>query len=93
MAFGGGLRGLMTSKNRLDSAFGALWRLTVGFGTNLKIMVSPVRIRVPPLRKHLQIEGKSKAPVMWPEPFYCNRLLTECLSIAPAAESPKPGRT
>jgi hypothetical protein len=59
MAFGGGSRDSVTSKNRLDSAYGALWRLNVGFGTDsLKIMVSPVRIRVPPLQKVLQIAGK-----------------------------------
>jgi hypothetical protein len=50
-ALPGGPRRSATSKNRLDSAYDALWRLTVGFGTDLKIMVSPVRIRVPPLKK------------------------------------------
>jgi hypothetical protein len=43
-AVDGGLRRSMTSKSRLDSVYGALWRLTVGFRTDLKIMVSPVRI-------------------------------------------------
>jgi hypothetical protein len=38
-------------KNRLDSAYGSLWQRTAGFRTDLKIMVSPVRIRVPPLIK------------------------------------------
>jgi hypothetical protein len=36
----------------LDSANGGLWRETVDF--RLKIMVSPIRIRVPPLDKVLQ---------------------------------------
>jgi len=36
-------------QNRLDSAHGAPWRSNVGFRTELKIMVLPVRIRVPPL--------------------------------------------
>jgi hypothetical protein len=34
----------------------------VGFGTDLKIMVSPVRIRVPPLIKVLQIAEKVRRP-------------------------------
>jgi hypothetical protein len=58
---------------RLDSAHGALWRLTVGFGTDLKIMVSPVRIRVPPLKKTLQNVENLRTPVTEPEPIYCNR--------------------
>jgi hypothetical protein len=41
------------------TAYGALWRLTVGFGSDsLKIMVSPVRIRVPPLTKTGVLQGK-----------------------------------
>jgi hypothetical protein len=44
LAFGGGLRMSVISKNRLDSAYGALWRLTEDFGTDLKIMVPPVLI-------------------------------------------------
>jgi hypothetical protein len=43
---------------------GVLRRRTVGCRTDLKIMVSPVRIRVPSLRKYLQIARKSKAPVL-----------------------------
>ena len=35
----------------------------------LKIMVSPVRIRVPPLIKVLQIAKKARAPDVLPEPF------------------------
>jgi hypothetical protein len=49
-------------KNRLDSVYGDLWQLTVGFGTSLKIMVSPVRIRVPPLLKYLQSAEKVGSP-------------------------------
>ena len=67
----------MTSKMRLDSAHEALWRLTVGFGTDLKIMVSPVRIRVLPLKKVLQnVEkledsgNRTGAHLLQP---YCNR--------------------
>ena len=41
----------MLSEKRLDSVYGAPWRLTAGFRTDLKIMVSPIRIRVPPLKK------------------------------------------
>src|SRR3712207_9261600 len=52
--------GQVASKDRLDSAYGARWRLTVGSWTDLKIMVSPVRIRVPPLIKILQMAGKYK---------------------------------
>ncbi len=37
---------------------GVLWRLTAGSRTDLKIMVSPVRIRVPPLKKVLQLTRK-----------------------------------
>jgi hypothetical protein len=40
-------------------------------------MVSPVRIRVPPLEKVLQNTEKTKAPVLWPELFYCNRAVAE----------------
>jgi hypothetical protein len=50
----------MTSKNRLGSAYGGLWRRTAGLGTDLKIMVSPVRIRVPPLLKDAQIAGNRR---------------------------------
>ena len=35
-------------------------RSTVKYGTCLKIMVSPVRVRVPPLKKYLQNIGKPK---------------------------------
>jgi hypothetical protein len=77
-AVDGGLRRSMTSKSRLDSVYGALWWLTVGFRTDLKIMVPPVRIRVPPLKKVLQIIEKSRGSGDKPEPIYCNRVLTEC---------------
>ena len=40
-------------------------------------MVSPVRIRVPPLLKVLQIEEEVRAPVLSLEPFYCNRAVAE----------------
>jgi hypothetical protein len=40
-------------------------------------MVSPVRIRVPPLEKVLQNTEKSKAPVLRPELFYCNWAVAE----------------
>jgi hypothetical protein len=39
----------------------------------LKIMVSPVRIRVPPLLKVLQNERKTQAPVSVPGPCGNNR--------------------
>jgi len=35
----------------------------------LKIMVSPVRIRVPPLKKYLQIAENKGAPAVLPEPI------------------------
>jgi hypothetical protein len=54
MALGGGSRWSGISKNRLDTTRGALWQGTVGSRTDLKIMVSPDRIRVPPLLKVLQ---------------------------------------
>jgi hypothetical protein len=40
-----------------------------GPGICLKIMVSPVRIRVPPLLKYLQIKEKERASAKLPEPF------------------------
>jgi hypothetical protein len=40
-AFGGGSRQSRIVKNPLNSAHGAQWRLTVSFGTDLKVMVSP----------------------------------------------------
>ena len=43
------------SKNRMGTAYGAPWRLMVESRTDLKIMVSPVRIRVPPHTNYLQI--------------------------------------
>jgi hypothetical protein len=39
MAVGGGLRRTVPSENRLDTVYGALWRLIEGFGIDLKIMV------------------------------------------------------
>jgi hypothetical protein len=48
-AFGCGPRRIATSKNRLGTVYGAPQRLMVEFRTDLKIMVSPVRTRVPPL--------------------------------------------
>jgi hypothetical protein len=52
MAVGGGSRRSVVSKYRLENtAHGALWRLTAGFGTDLKIMVSPVLISGP---RHVQ---------------------------------------
>jgi hypothetical protein len=48
-AFGCGPRRIATSKNRLGTVYGAPQRFLVEFRTDLKIMVSPVRIRVPPL--------------------------------------------
>jgi hypothetical protein len=66
-SFSGGSRRAVLSKNRLDSAHGALWRSTAGFGTDLKIMVPPVQIRVPPLlfTRDLQVRHKDQtgAPV------------------------------
>ena len=63
-------------------AYGALWRLTVGFGTDLKIMVSPVRIWVPPLEKVLQTTRRLKAPATKPEPFTAT-VLQRALEPAP----------
>jgi hypothetical protein len=48
-AFGGGSRRSVIFKNHLDTAHRHRGRWAVGFGTDLKIMVSSVRIRVPPL--------------------------------------------
>jgi hypothetical protein len=67
MAFAGSSRRAATSTNRLDTAHGALWRLTVGSRTDLKIMVSPVRIRVLPLKKVLQNSDKCQGPAHPPE--------------------------
>ena len=39
-----------------------IYRIPKGFCICLKIMVSPVRIRVPPLKKVLQIPRKIEAP-------------------------------
>jgi hypothetical protein len=41
----------------------------VGFGTDLKIMVSPVRIRVPPLKKSCKTKEKEEPPVAMPGLF------------------------
>jgi hypothetical protein len=48
-----------------------------GSRTRLKIMVSPVRIRVPPLLKVVQIVENERALVSLSEPFV-NSLLREC---------------
>jgi len=63
---------------------------------NLKIMVSPVRIRVPPLPKVRQIEETLRPSDVLPELAYRNRtagrIQPRASSIALAA-SPNPGRT
>jgi hypothetical protein len=73
----------MTSINRLDSVYGAPWGINVGFGTDLKIMVSPVRIRVPPLEKLLQIAEKCKSPDTTAEALCQQRVRKQGRSTAP----------
>jgi len=53
-----------------------IYRIPKGSCICLKIMVSPVRIRVPPLLKVLQNARKPNTLILALEPIYCNRTAT-----------------
>jgi hypothetical protein len=58
----------------LEALYRSPQHSTVKYGTCLKIMVSPVRVRVPPLLKYLQNMGKRQRPAARSGLFDTNRL-------------------